>query len=267
MPTPTTPSRGARARVRAEMTQLIADAARRQLGEVGGAALSVRAVAREVGLSSSAVFRYFPSRDALLTRLIVDGYTALGEAAEQAEAAVHDGTVAERWRAICHGVRDWAVAHPYEYALIFGSPIPGYDAPADTVAPASRVPTLLTALLVGGREGTDAAPDERTSPREGAAQGAASAPADRGAPADGSVPAPDGQIPIDAAFLESFAPLMQMVPAGVPADRALHGLMAWTYLFGAVSFEVFGHRHVAVRDPAAFFDHEMVRLAELLKIV
>src|SRR6195952_6104138 len=79
--------RTARARVRAELTRDIKEAARRQLGEVGAAALSLRAVARELNMASSAVYRYFPSRDELLTALIVDAYEAVGTAAETAEAA------------------------------------------------------------------------------------------------------------------------------------------------------------------------------------
>src|SRR3954471_4349899 len=75
----------ARERVRAELTAEITDAARRQLAEVGAAALSLRAVARELGMASSALYRYFPSRNDLLTRLIIDGYDALGEAAEKAD--------------------------------------------------------------------------------------------------------------------------------------------------------------------------------------
>ena len=78
----------ARERVRAELTAEITEAARRQLGEVGAAALSLRAVARELGMASSALYRYFPSRDDLLTRLIIDGYDALGGAAEKADDPV-----------------------------------------------------------------------------------------------------------------------------------------------------------------------------------
>ncbi len=249
MTTPPSPSARARVRVREEMTQLIIDAARRQLGEVGGAALSVRAVAREIGMSSSAVFRYFPSRDALLTRLIVDSYDALGEAAEQAEARVHDGALGERWRAICHGVRDWALAHPHEYTLIFGSPIPGYAAPADTLGPAGRVPALLSGLLA-----------PRT-PGPGGTSGDGPTPPDRpGYPGD------DPAAPADDALRASFAPLMTVMPPGVPPDLAMRGLMAWTYLFGAVSIELFGHRAFVVSDPATFFDHEVVLLAERLGI-
>ena len=98
----------ARERVRAELTAEITDAARRQLAEVGAAALSLRAVAREVGMVSSAVYRYFPSRDELLTRLIIESYDALGAAAEEAD----DPSLPprERWLAVCRAVRGWAVA-------------------------------------------------------------------------------------------------------------------------------------------------------------
>src|SRR5919206_353118 len=135
----------ARERVRAELTAEITEAARRQLAEVGAAALSLRAVARELGMASSALYRYFPSRDELLTRLIIDGYDALGEAAEQAD----DGSAppADRWLAVCRAVRAWARAHPQEYALLYGSPVPGYRAPQDTVPAAARVGLLLGRVL------------------------------------------------------------------------------------------------------------------------
>ena len=79
------PPTTARERARAELTTEITDRARAQLATVGAAGLSLRAVARELGMASSAVYRYFPSRDELLTRLIIDGYDALGAAAEAAD--------------------------------------------------------------------------------------------------------------------------------------------------------------------------------------
>src|SRR5215212_79785 len=135
----------ARERVRAELTTEITDAARRQLAEVGAAALSLRAVAREVGMVSSAVYRYFPSRDDLLTRLIIDGYDDLGTAAETADDPA--AAPRERWLSVCRAVRRWALAHPYEYALLYGSPVPGYQAPKDTVPAASRVGIVLGRIL------------------------------------------------------------------------------------------------------------------------
>src|ERR671913_882383 len=102
----------ARERIRAELTAEIPDAPRRQLAEVGAAALSLRAVARELGMASSAVYRYFPSRDDLLTRLIIDGYDDLGAAAEAADKP--SAAPAERWLAVCRAVREWARAHPHE---------------------------------------------------------------------------------------------------------------------------------------------------------
>ena len=224
--------RTARERVRRELTDEIKAVALAQIAAGGGSALSLRAIAREMGMASSALFRYFPNRDALLTALIIDTYGALADAAEAAEARVHTLPVGERWMAICHAVHDWAVFHPHEYALIFGSPIPGYAAPQDTIGPASRVPMLLGGLLVD----------------------LAVVQAEAGA-APVTVP-PDVE--------RALQPLYTTIPPQVPADLLVRGLMGWTYLFGAVSFEVFGHRHNVVDDHEVFFDHEIRRLGSLL---
>ena len=98
---------------------------------------------------SSAVYRYFPSRDDLLTALIVDAYDAVGDAAERAEAEARKAGAdpGARWLATCRAVRVWALANQHEYALIFGSPVPGYRAPQDTVQPAARIPLLLAGIL------------------------------------------------------------------------------------------------------------------------
>lgn len=230
----------ARERVRRELTEEIKERALQQVAEHGAGALSLRGVAREMGMASSALFRYFPSRDALLTQLIVDSYVALADAAEAGEARVHDRTVEERWVAICHAVRDWALAHRHQYTLIFGSPVPGYAAPQDTVEPASRVPMLLGGLLRDApgtdRDRVDASGDEP--------------------------PHPPGA---DPAVVAAVGPVLEMLP-GLPADLVVRGLMAWTYLFGAVSFEVFGHRHGVLADHDAFFDHEVRRLAFALAL-
>lgn len=135
-----------RQRNHAATTRAILDAARGQLAEVGAAGLSLRSVAREVGMVSSAVYRYVASRDELLTRLIVEAYDALGIASE--EARDPKAAPREQWRAVWRAVRAWALAHPAEYALIYGSPVPGYAAPHETVAAAGRVARVLIAIVV-----------------------------------------------------------------------------------------------------------------------
>jgi Tetracyclin repressor-like, C-terminal domain len=79
--------------------------------------------------------------------LIIDSYDAIGAAAEAADDANERGDFAGRWRAACHGVRVWALEHPHEYALVYGSPVPGYSAPQDTTGPASQVTLVLAAVV------------------------------------------------------------------------------------------------------------------------
>ena len=144
--------RTARERARAEITSEILEAGRRHLATDGAAGLSLRAIARDLGMASSAVYRYVASRDDLLTRLIIDAYDSLGAAAEFAMPALTARTWPARWSAICHAVRSWALTNPNEWALIYGSPVPGYAAPADTIGPASRVSILLVQILAEAAE-------------------------------------------------------------------------------------------------------------------
>jgi AcrR family transcriptional regulator len=220
----------ARERVRAELTEEITDAARRQLAEVGAAALSLRAVAREVGMVSSAVYRYFPSRDELLTRLIIDGYDDLGAAAEAAD--LPSAAPIERWLAVCRAVRVWALAHPHEYALLYGSPVPGYQAPKDTVPAASRVGVVLGRIL-------------------GEAALAGLLP-------DGSGERDPGLVSEDA-----VAVLGGDHPA-IDETVRVRGLLAWSALFGTISFELFGHFVGSVEDGDRYFDRVMTDLAALI---
>jgi AcrR family transcriptional regulator len=223
---------GARARVRAELTAEIKDAGRRQLAAEGAASLSLRAVAREVGMVSSAVYRYFPSRDDLLTALIVDAYDAVGQVAEEALDSAH-ADVADRWLAIARAVRGWALGHPNEYALIYGSPVPGYAAPPDTIGPAARPALALLRIVVDGVAAGEIDPTPRS-------------------------PAMARSVHAD------LAGLRRQAAPGVPDEVLARGLAAWTQLFGAISFELFGHLHNVIHDYDAFFDHEMRRAGQHL---
>lgn len=149
---PVKPAQGVRARARAALTDEIKQAATRQIAQGGAAGISLRAIARELGMASSALYRYYSSRDELLTALIVDAYNDVADAAEQ--AVREPGDFVAHWVAMASGIRDWARAHPHDYALIYGSPVPGYRAPTETVPAAARVALVALGLLdVGVRTG------------------------------------------------------------------------------------------------------------------
>ncbi|WP_192796689.1 TetR/AcrR family transcriptional regulator [Serinicoccus kebangsaanensis] len=136
-----------RAEARERTTARILEAARVQIAESGASALSTRAVAREVGLVSSALFRYFPTRDALLTALIAESYRRLGDTLD---AVPRHRSPARRWTATALALRAWAREHPHEFQLIYGTPVPGYAAPPDTVPLAAAVARPF--LEAGARE-------------------------------------------------------------------------------------------------------------------
>ncbi len=214
--------RTARARARAELTDEIKTVGRRHLAEHGSSALSLRAVARDLGMVSSAVYRYFPSRDDLLTALIVDAYAAVGDAAETAASKARGGFVS-RWLAVCEAVRVWALADPHLYALIYGSPVPGYVAPPDTIDPAARVPLVLLRLLADGVANGEIVCDDalaRAVPR-----------------------------PVHA----DFVGLRDMSGCEIPDAVLSRGLLAWAQLLGNLSLEMFGHLHNVIHDYDAFF--------------
>lgn len=219
--------RTARARARADITREIVESARRHLDTEGAAGLSLRAVARELGMASSAVYRYVPSRDALLTVLIMEGYASLGEAVELAERRARRADVEGRWMRTCRATRGWAVDRPQEWALLYGSPVPGYTAPQETIEHATRIPRLFVRQLVTAVEAGDA----------GDVVAGSSAPLER-----------------------LVAPAQAFFGDAVPVELVVRGLAAWTHLVGAVSFELFGHRVGSTTDDARFFDEEMRRI-------
>jgi AcrR family transcriptional regulator len=220
----------ARERAREAVIAEIKAEARRQLGEAGAAGLSLRAVARELGMVSSAIYRYFPSRDELLTALIVDSYRDLAAAAERAVSRAGDDP-REVWRAVCHAIRTWARRHPHEYALLYGSPVPGYAAPDDTIDPATAVYlTLVEPVRRAGRQ-----TGQRTGQRSE------------------TLPPP----------LEADAVrLLAELELDIDPPRMIRMLDAWTSLFGHVSFELFGHTQGVIEDHDEFFEHRVEALAD-----
>jgi AcrR family transcriptional regulator len=138
-----------RERLRAETIAEIKQAALDQIAEVGGTALSLRGVARAIGMSPAGLYRYYDGRDALLTDLITDAYGALADAVEAGIAAAAESP-RERFGAGIKAYRQWSLDHPNQFLLIFGTPIPGYTAPEDgpTVAANRRMGEAFFAVAV-----------------------------------------------------------------------------------------------------------------------
>jgi len=215
--------RTARDRVRDEVTKEIVGVARDHLAHEGAAALSLRAIARDLQMAPSALYRYFDGRDALLSALILEAYTSLAEQAERAaDAAPTTAGDGERWLAVPRAMRSWALGRPHEWGLIFGSPVPGYRAPEATIVPYAR----LAAALV--RPVRDALRAGRLSP------GVTTAP----------------PTPLDAAL----APVREALLPGASTMTVLRTLQGWSTLIGIIDLELFGHWHNAVLDPDLLFE-------------
>jgi AcrR family transcriptional regulator len=211
---------GLRARVRAELTAEIKALARQQMAAQGATSLSLRAIARDLGMVSSAVYRYFPSRDELLTALIIDSYNEVGEVAERADAIGDRDDLAGRWRRVSDGAFRWARANPAEYSLIFGTPVPGYAAPEDTIGPATRFTVVLIGLMA------DAV-------RLGAR------------PAVTVEPGPSVQADLQR--------VRQQLDVDIDDVAFLAGMQVWMGLFGTITFILFGQLNNVITDVDEFF--------------
>ena len=222
--TPDNGPRTARDKGRAELTREIKDVARRLMERDGAAALSLREVSREMGIGASTLYRYFRNRDELLTALIIDAFNQLGEAAEEADAAARKAGAdcGARWLAACRAVRGWALAHPHEFALVYGSPVSGYMAPADTVGPATRITQVLASTI------TDAM-------------------------ASGELRPPASVLP-EPRLIAPEVLATNPIPPPPYEDLIERSLLLWISLIGTISFELFGHLHNTVTDYAAYFD-------------
>lgn len=222
----------ARERARAEFTADLLAAARARLAAEGGAGLSLRAIARDLGVASSAVYRYVDSRDALLTMLVVEAYDAVGAACEAAEekARAAGATPAATLLAVARAFRQWALDNRGAFELVYGTPVPGYAAPQDTVPHAVRVWAVLIRIVAAAH-------------------------------ADGSWrptgPTPPGSGLVDPGAIE----LGERVVADLGVEDERWGEAAVTRTFalftavlGAVSAELFGHLDHAAADFPRVFD-------------
>jgi AcrR family transcriptional regulator len=224
---------GSRQDSREQIEAKIVELGRRHLADHGAAGLSLRAIARELGMVSSAVYRYVASRDELLTLLVVDAYSDLADSVKKAR----DYTATDVWSddvlTITHAVREWAVAHPAQWALLYGSPVPGYHAPADrTVGVGTRVVAdLFDALAAGITTG-------------------------------------DIMLTSDAASQPTASDFERIRhDFGFPGDDRVMAkcFLLWAGVLGAISLEVFGQYGAdTLTDPRSVFDTQVRLLVEML---
>ncbi|MEV0365450.1 TetR/AcrR family transcriptional regulator [Nocardia fusca] len=221
------PSR--RARLRAETTREIESIALRQMAEEGPGAISLRGIAREMGMTARAIYSYFPTRDDLITALIRGIGESLAESLRVAVDAVPENDPAGRLVAWGGALRTWALANPEGFRLFYGQPVPGYrppeDGPVDRTA--RRVCRQLTRLVAAA-----------------------------GPPLSES----NSWAELHPDYV---AKVREDIPEVTPAVAAL-ALRVWGRMHGLVSLEVDGHIHPVARDPAALHHAEMLDLVASL---
>ncbi|MFE6195831.1 TetR/AcrR family transcriptional regulator [Streptomyces sp. NPDC057838] len=227
-------SRGRRERLRAETTAEIKQVALSLMAEGGPDAITLRAIAREMGMTANAIYGYFPTRDDLVTTLINDVYTALADAVDTAWETTPSAEPAVRIEAWADAFRTWALVNPEGFRLIYGDPVPGYRAPEGGPAPdaARRVCTGLTALA------------------------AAAWPYARDYYQDSLFDWSD----FNPGLLAKVRPAFPDLP---PAAVAL-ALRIWGHLHGLVSLEIYGHMRTQTASPEKLFQEELAQLIRTL---
>ncbi len=217
-----------RERLREATREEIKQVARQQIAEQGAPALSLRAIATEMGLTAPALYRYFENRDALVTALIVDAYHSLADTLEAAAHLAPEEDYGSRLLAFTLAYRDWALSQPQDYALVFGTPIPGYQGPVEVIVPAaSRSMNILLTLLEAAWQAGQL-----------------------------KLSVEDAQLSSELqALLEGW----QQRYGVTQATPVLHlALSAWGQMHGLVMLELFHHLQPMVSDPSELYRFEMI---------
>ena len=209
------------------MASDIKSVARALMNERGTAGLTLRGIAREMGVTAPAIYHYYPSLDDLITALIVDAYVAVAEALEEAAAAAEPAGSLHQLVAALDGFRAWALAHPIEFQLIYGNPIPGYAAPDEVTVPLARRPFAVFGHILMALE------------------------------QECRIIVPAAYAVIPPSIVDHLNYWRDVT--GYPAsDLTLYLVLAgWARLHGIVSLEVTGQLQLPLGDTEAFYRHEM----------
>jgi AcrR family transcriptional regulator len=220
-------SRPKREALRKEIAGEIKTVARRQMSEHGTAGLSLRAIARELNITAPAIYNYYPRLDDLITALIVDAFTDLAEAVETARENTSGLTGLAQIEAMLFAYRSWAIENPVDFQLIYGNPIPGYEAPLEVTGPLARRPFigLFELYAQALSEGEMALPVEYQ-------------------------PVPDSI----AIYLEQWR-----ANSGIDLPDALVCLLmtGWSRIHGMVMLELFHHLQPVIGDAGALYEYEI----------
>ncbi|MCP2257554.1 transcriptional regulator, TetR family [Streptoalloteichus tenebrarius] len=242
----TGPKLSRRERLRAETTREITAIALRQMAAEGPGAISLRGIAREMGMTARAIYSYFPTRDDLVTALVAEVSASLADALERARDAAPATDPGARLLAWGLALREWALANPEGFRLVYGDPVPGYEAPAGGPAAeaARRVCCGLNRLVAeacaaGRTTSTNAANNANDA---GNAEGF-----------DWS--------DFPASYLDKIrADVDDLSPSVVAL-----ALRVWGRLHGLVTLEIYGHLGAVSTDPAALYRAEMLDLVGSLR--
>ena len=230
-----------RERVRAETVREILDTARRVLVEQGPDGLALRAVAREMGLTAPALYRYFDSREDLVENVVADLYTELCDFLEQARDAARPSTPAARVMAASRAFRGWAITHRAEFGLLFGSPVAGVV--PEGVHGAGEGPAHDAAQRFGGIFAELVAQIYLSQPFP--------------------VPADEDIEPQLRSQLRDWCTLF---PVPLPLGVLQVFLSCWIRMCGIVCLEIFGHLQFALSDAEPMFEAELRSLGAALGI-
>jgi AcrR family transcriptional regulator len=242
-PEPLTIRERYRAQVRAEVKQ----AALAQLAQPGPEGISISAIGKQLGVSGPALYRYFASRDELLTELVIDAYHDLAGALTAATSRVSSHDPGASLEVFARAYRSWALAQPHRYRLLFGPPLPGYDAHAQQLIDAAQKAMNLLLDILG--EAADAEAGDGAAGDGAAGDGAAG----DGAAGDRASAPPQPLASQLAAWAQPHHP-------GIDPATALRAVLIWSRMHGIVSLEIAGNFASMGLDPGQLFDTQLATL-------
>ena len=207
------------------LQEAIKETAWKQIAETGAATLSLRAIARELNITAPAIYNYFPDRDALVTALIVDAFTSLGKAQRDVVQDLPLDNLPLHLSTLGLAYREWAVTYPQRYQLIFGTPLPGYEAPEEITLPAAQTSILPLTETVLGLITNGQFRLEHTTPLT----------------------------PALKSMLEDWSE----ASGGVHIEALYHALIIWSRVHGLVSMEIGNQLPGFITDPGEVYRREI----------